>query len=982
MNDPFSNSLQDYQMQNRALLARIASQLQANMQMSGSNVPLSNTTYLGPQPFTSPTMFGQFSNIIGSLFGQEAGAMTQMAGSLITSPGLREMLGPLSGAVSSMMSSMPVGGGDPGALMYAQLQGRLGRSIPSAISMPAEFSSQAAIDLYNEELAQTRQYLKNSNANFGVPLQRFEQQGEGYNLGVQLANVSTLSQEGSRFKGVFDLFAAATGQNIADAELKPLMDLAKQNTPEAAQKANELLKNDPNLKLKAESILNTATNAANMGNLAMRIASFIPSGTMGGAEAGAMAGLGDILMGITGLDKNPMQFTSAAMQSLSMMGALGTATFEEGGKRVFAADRIAAGLTSELESESSPYSGLRGMGARKSGQLMQELTRSGLLSSGGVDIFGAIKPEDVEKMEESIARQLEGFSAVVAAGKRMGMQVNEITQSMQSIYGGRFGEELSNAAGQEYAKLRAGVSGPVDARTEDFLRAEAQRKAGASMMQQVEQAVQIGRFAGQDARGSMAVLQTGSQLAQDLGLGGSAGIAMGVSAMSRVALSRDMGTPMTMDQGLALSTDIAAKGMENPSVQAFASLQLAKNAGVISQQEAQTFEAAFRAGKDIDPGAVNQLLASKKGINMASFTGREAVAAGMSMSMSDINRFYAQNENVSVTGAVKQAFTEQGVDIEKVVTDLANSSSSELQKAFDMDAAEIKSMDFTQFAAAFNKMPSQKDRSALLDSLVSSGALTSEVKNAMLSNLGERMDRFGIASDRGTFRTARIRQAEEAERAQHGGLTSMEITATAISENQRMLNESFKPSGDMQSATAEGLKQIRDKKIADRMKATGETTDEAAAKVDAEGFSFTEFIQATSGQTDPAIKKAVEASLTTIKSDLEEAKSTGDVAKAEILESQLRDMTAYNEILETKDPEVQKKRMEELKARVEKDIIEKDAADRKNMTEEQKKSADVQEAALSSAKTLTDILAVTRLTAEHLGVTAAALTSIDTKVSA
>ena len=128
-------------------MAQIASQLQANMQMSGSNVPLANTTYLGPQPFTSPTMFGQFSNIVGSMFGPEAGAMTQMAGGLITSPGLRGMFGPISGAVSSMMSSMPIGGGDAGAFMYAQLQGRLGKSIPRALSMPADFSSQAAIDL-------------------------------------------------------------------------------------------------------------------------------------------------------------------------------------------------------------------------------------------------------------------------------------------------------------------------------------------------------------------------------------------------------------------------------------------------------------------------------------------------------------------------------------------------------------------------------------------------------------------------------------------------------------------------------------------------------------------------------------------------------------------------------------------------------------------------------------------------------------------
>jgi|688.fasta_scaffold00026_46 hypothetical protein len=981
MNDPFSNPLQAYQLQNRAMMAQIASQLQANMQMSGSNVPLANTTYLGPQPFTSPTMFGQFSNIVGSMFGPEAGAMTQMAGGLVTSPGLRGMFGPISGAVSSMMSSMPIGGGDAGAFMYAQLQGRLGKSIPRALSMPADFSSQAAIDLYNEELAQTREYLKYSNTNFGVPLQRFEQQGEGYNLGVQLANVNALSGEGSRFKGVFDLFTAATGQSIADPELQPLMELARQNTPEAAKKANELLNNNPALKRKAQTILNTATNAANLGNLAMTVSSMIPAGTMGGAEAGAMAGLGDMLMGITGLDRNPMQFTSAATQSLSMMGALGTATFEENGKRVFTLDRIAAGLTSQLESEGGPYSGLRRMGASKSGQLMQELTRSGLLSSSGVDLFGAIKPEDVKRLEDGIARQLEGFSAVVEAGKRMGMQVNEITQSMQSIYGGRFGEELANAAGREFSRLKAGFTGPVDARTEEFLQAEAQRKAGASMMQQVEQAVQIGRFAGQDARGSMAVLQTAAQLAQDMGLGGSAGIAMGTAAMSRVALSRTMGTPMTMDQALALSRDIAAKGMENPSVQAFASLQLARNAGVVSEQEIQSFVNDFRAGRDIDPGAVNQLLASKQGINLAAFTGREAVAAGMSMSMNDINRFYAQNENVSVTGAVKRAFTEQGVDIEKVVADMTTAGGSELMSAFGMTADQIKAMDFTQFAAAFNKLDSQQARVDLLNKLETSGALRPEVKNAMLSNLGERMDRFGLASDKGTMRTARIRQAEEAERARNGGMTSMEITATAITENQRMLNDVFKSDSSMQNVLSQGLKQIRDSKIAEKVKG-GMSQQEAETAVDQDGFSFTELLQSASGVTDPGMRKAVQESLANIDSDLAAAKSSGDTARLQILERQKADMTAFNQILETKDPAERAKKIETLRTEVERDIMNKDKVEREKMTEQQKQTDEAQKATLTSAKTMVDLLAVNRLMASSMSSTAESLKSLDTKVSA
>jgi hypothetical protein len=852
--------------------------------------------------------------------------------------------------------------------------------------MPASFSSQAAIDLYNEELAQMREYLKDTNANFGVQLQRFEQQGEGYNLGTQLANVQALSSSQSRFSGIFSMFAAATGQKVQDAELQPLIDLAKQNTPEAAAKANQLLLddsnlNDSNLKRKAEQILNTATNAANLGNLAMNISSMLPPGIIGGAEAGAFNSLGDILLSITGLDKNPMLFTSAATQSLSMMGALGTATFEQDGQRVFAADRIAAGLTSRLEDQSGAFEGIRRLGASKAGSLMQELTRSGLLNSAGVDTFGAIKPEDVQRLEENIARQLEGFSSVVQAGKRMGMQVNEIIQSMQTMYGGRFGEELANAAGREFHQMRKNFVGPMDQRTEDFLRADAQRKAGATMMQQVERAVQIGRSAGQDAKGSMAILQTASQLAQDLGMGGSAGIAMGTAAMSRVALSRSMGTPMTMDQALALSRDVAAKGMENPSVQAFASLQLAINAGVVSELEAQGFLNDFRAGKDIDPGAVNQLLASKQGINLAAFTGREAVATGMSLAMNDINKFYAQNENVSVTGAVKRAFQEQGLDAERMVKDMTTVAGAELKSAFGMTDKQIADMDFTQFTAAFNKLPSQAARIALLDTLTQLGAVTPEQKNAILSNLGERMGRFGLASDKGTLRTAGIRQAEEAERAQHGGLTTIEITATAIAENQRALNEAFTPKPGVQETISAGLKQIRDSKVADKVKKGGLSQTQAEAAVDQEGFTFVELIQSASGVTTPGMKEAVTQQLSNIETELAAATQSDDKAQMEILERRKADMTSFQEILSSSSPQEQAKKIEDLKVKVEKDLIEQDKATREKKTEQEKQLDDSQRAMVSSAKTLTDILVVNRLMAEKVGVTAEALKSLDQKVA-
>jgi hypothetical protein len=353
----------------------------------------------------------------------------------------------------------------------------------------------------------------------------------------------------------------------------------------------------------------------------------------------------------------------------------------------------------------------------------------------------------------------------------------------------------------------------------------------------------------------------------------------------------------------------------------------------------------------------------------------------MSMSMNDINRFYAQNENVSVTGAVKRAFTEQGVDIEKVVADMTTAGGSELMSAFGMTADQIKAMDFTQFAAAFNKLDSQQARVDLLNKLETSGALRPEVKNAMLSNLGERMDRFGLASDKGTMRTARIRQAEEAERARNGGMTSMEITATAITENQRMLNDVFKSDSSMQNVLSQGLKQIRDSKIAEKVKG-GMSQQEAETAVDQDGFSFTELLQSASGVTDPGMRKAVQESLANIDSDLAAAKSSGDTARLQILERQKADMTAFNQILETKDPAERAKKIETLRTEVERDIMNKDKVEREKMTEQQKQTDEAQKATLTSAKTMVDLLAVNRLMASSMSSTAESLKSLDTKVSA
>lgn len=944
-------------MQNRAQMAQIAAQLQGNLQMMGSGVPLGNSTYMGPQPFTSPTMFSQMTGMVGNMFGPEAGGMATLAGQLLTSPGLRGFAPGLSGMVSNMMSSMPMGGGaDPGNFMYARLQSQLGRSVPGAITLPADFSNQASIDLYNEQIAQFNQFTGRNQANMpsGMPgLRRFTQGGanSAHSLGVALANVETLSQS-ERFQDTFSLFTAVNpNQRISDPDLAELVELGKQNTPEAAQKAEQLLAANQGLKAKADKVLNTARNATGLGNLAMTLSGVMASGGVGGAEAGAMQGLGDIIMNLTGMNKNPAMFSAAAIQSMSMMGALGTSTVIDPttGRRVMAADRLVGGLTANFENANTPYTSTRALGPAGAGQLMQELAKSGILSSGGVDTMGALKIEDVQRMEKAIASQLEGFSEIAKVGKRLGLQVNEIVQTMQGVYGGRFGEELANAAGQEYVQAKQAFVGPVNEDTDRFLRAEAQRKAGATMMQQVEKAVQIGRYAGFDARGSLAVMQTAGQLAEDLGMGRQAGIEMGAAAMSRMQISREMGMPMSPDQALAMSRDIMVKGANNPSVQAFASLRLAINAGVVKAEDVQDLMNDFRAGKDIDPGEVNKRI-SATDANLSAFTGREAVAQGMTLAAGDINRFYASNENVSVTGAIKRAFSAANIDAEGMVSNLTKSQGAVLAKAFGMNQTDVGNLNFTQFAAQFNKMGSQAERVELVDQLVNSGAIDRRTGNQILSNLGAMTDRFGVASDRGAFRTARIRQAEEAERSLHGGYTSVELKAGAIVANEAMINEAFRSigGGDLQKGLTQGLKDIREEKITTAMKEGGISRDAAEKQVDLEGFTLPELLKASAGKTEPGMLKALEVAQANIDREMKAAERVGDKGKIEQLQLQSAEIAQYQQALKSGD----KDKILEMKAKAEKSIADQQAAEKAKMTPEQKKNEDAKDASIQTAKEL------------------------------
>ena len=979
-----SNSPYDYHAQNRAAMSNVSAMLQSNAAFLQTGFSPNSTYSGGPQQFGAANMFGQFAGVADSVFGQGSGQILNMAAPFLSSPSMAGLLGPIPGMISAMQGSMPIGGGgDLGAFAYGQLQSRLGKAVPSTVALPNNFGSQRQVDIYNEQQSQFSAFTGKQHdpskdlASFNKALGTAD---SAYGMGVQLGNIRSMATN-SRFKDVFTLYEASTGQKINDSSLDELIDLSSQGTTESAAKAKELLANDKALNDRAQAVIKNASRAAGLANFTMDMSKYMPmlAPLLGGE--GAAAGLMDGLMGAMGLDKNPALFTAAGVQSLSMMGALGTAGAgtDANGKPVFAADRIIGGLTKNLDDTTGTYAGMQRMGARGAGQLMSELAKSGMLTSGGVDTFGSIKPEDVKKMEQAIAMQLEGFSEVAAVGKRLGVQVAEITASMQRTYGGRFGQELSNEAGKIYGQLQADFVGPQNDDTRAFMQAEAQRKAGVNMMQTVEKAVQLGKYAGLDAKGSLAVMETAGQLAEGLGLGGSAAVSMASGALARVGLSRGMGRAMTVEQAMVQQQDMMFKASNNSSVKAYSALKLAIQDGFLKDDpQASALLAAFEKGEDISFEAASNLIGAT-GANIYTYTSQTGIAAGMSVKgvADQIGVFSSTNENVSVTGSVKRAMQAMGVNADELTAKLTGSGSAKLAAAFGIEEAEAKGMDFQQFAVKFNALGSQAARSALLADL----GVSREERGAIMSNLGDRIDQFHLASDKGSNKTAAVIMAEEQQRRQYG-ITTAEAAATAVAENQATLNNIFKVNKlGTQSSLGTALTSIRDRKIAVRVK-DGATQAEAEKAVDSEMFSPAEFVEALSGGSSTEMNAAITQAKDLATAELATATQSGDKKGMLVAQKKVDDLKNL-ELIRTADPEERKKLAKKYLDEDEErsSAVTESQAKAKEAAAKEKAAAEVDQSVVLTSKNTAAILVALQSLVEPLLAAALAQVALNEKAS-
>ena len=117
----------------------------------------------------------------------------------------------------------------------------------------------------------------------------------------------------------------------------------------------------------------------------------------------------------------------------------------------------------------------------------------------------------------------------------------------------------------------------------------------------VKIAIQMGKQAGFDAVTTRAILNRASELGKRQGLSGDICISLGKDAIGLVAISRERGTPITIEEALEAVFDRMSKASKNPSVKAYAALKLAVSHGVLTADNPDVKDIfdKFQRGEDV-----------------------------------------------------------------------------------------------------------------------------------------------------------------------------------------------------------------------------------------------------------------------------------------------------------------------------------------------------------------------------------------------
>jgi hypothetical protein len=873
------NEVNSYAYQNRVLLAQVSQLMAKNMELfqSGST-PYVNSAYRLPLNMSQPTMFGQLQGVISDVLGDELGGII---GQFASNPAVRAIIpAPINETLTTLMNIPQLGGvSDPGAFVLNQVSRNIGRGVPS-IAIPYDFANIEATDAYIAQSKAFADYAGQVGFSAGAPtrVQALSLKNEGQenmNRIVAARNAIRAQQENQAFNNTFALFNSMNvfGPRIdTDKMLEELLLVGDEEQAKAFMESN---------KGRVDALLSKAKNASGL----MQAAEFF-SGFMGGspAENAAARSLGDAIKDSLNIGNNIRTFIPTAAQALAGIGGLNIAMAAgENGENMPIANILAARVASAIEGKNSigRFDSISGMGFRSTQELISTLSNSGMLSTGGVDVYGSLGQEDVKKLEEAMLRQLEGFGELVKTGKRIGLRTDELIKNLQAMYGNRTNEVLSDKASdilrgiennlidgvgegdriieEENARRRQSkdnepeITGADERRA--FLMRVAKQRAGGEIAKELAEAVQLGRMAGIDARGVMAMATTATQILQNMGLSSEGGLDLatqglifslvpGVSRLSAV-------------QGTTLAAGIVSAAVEDPSAQAYVILQEAIDAGFVSADNpaAQALMEQFNLGKNIDPAAVAILT----GVDVYDALGAEVnqhiskyiPALTQHKIAKDVPAYY-KNKLKSFTGGAEILDAVSGGDDAKFLNALIEiqDADAKLGVEANLDAimenhrlTRIEAARF-RFVAVNTDIAAAGNFAAGLDSKVPADVL------------------LRIAAGRGA---------------------AIEAYAIANENFSKNFSDAIK-AGQPNTDLKKQFDAMREAKIKKLMKDEGISQEEAEVRVDDKGYSLTEYGQGLSGIATPAAIDILDKRIAELKMQIDDPNV--DAKQKKILEAE------------------------------------------------------------------------------------------------
>jgi hypothetical protein len=826
-------------MQNRVTLAQIWQMLARNMQLAGSqSLPAVSSTYVMPVGFSSPTLFSQVQAAVTDLGGEGAGSLMEFLGSPLIRPILPQVI---SEPITTMMQTAPIGGlSDPASFMYNQAYRQLGRSVPQ-VTLPSDFQNRFAVDRYNEQQKAFEQFaarygMREVQSEVGpleqLPISTPEAPMQDLAQVVGFRNVRALRGRDSSFNRAFTLFNEMNifGPRItADLESNQLyQDLLKATTQAQAQ---NLLQQNVTVAGQSVPLQQVVAAAMDRGRMASGLISGAQmlAGFSGGnaLENAEMQGLGEMLLNVLDVGNNQKSFIMQGAQSLGTIGNIGMASITgNDGSSIRAVDRIIASISDRINAvnpnsatnEVNPYTSLQRLGFGRSAQLISELSRGGLLSTGGVDVFGSISTQDVKQVEEALLEQLEGFSEIANVGRRLGFKTQDLIQNLQGVFGGRLNDALGQATSRAIDRFeadggrladelvqaeeirRAGGTGPVQAmgaeERRNFLQLEARRQGSLELMTELGETVELGRMVGIDSKGVMATLSTATQIMQSMGMSGMGSPALVQNAFSRVALSRTTGSPITEAESLAMSSEILQRSTQNPDFQAAAVVIQAVQGGILDPENPQIskFLADFRSGVSSDyVNRANQLFA-QRGVDPTELFNESNIRQAMSL-------------NESIDSAMSRMATSP-------ILSLTGSMERSLQRQFQNDAGLTEA--FVRDLGANLGLGNEADFSSVLSSLVRDNGVEGAISRIrQLQNEGRI----------GNTQAGRLLAVLNQQKSIAGDGDTRSVTARILEENQ--IRETGATSPQIAAAAKERLAQNLSSRMSKQV--SGITSDVLAA---------------------------------------------------------------------------------------------------------------------------------------------------------